>query len=133
METSEKQTFKTSKELDYSRPLDVHKWSDYPEVNSFVDTLWDEYLTTEFPVSTSAGKRPRTSTKKQFKTLLLDLFVAWKEDPDLVIGVSLKKGHYKTGSRYNALHISYKIVEVVHYLQTKPLGIESNETQSEGF
>ena len=117
METSEKQTFKTSKELDYSRPLDVHKWSDYPEVNSFVDTLWDEYLTTEFPVSTSAGKRPKTSTKKQFKTLLLDLFVAWKEDPDLVIGVSLKKGHYKTGSRYNALHISYKIVEVVHYLE----------------
>ena len=99
METSKKQTFKTSKELDYSRPLDVHKSSDYSEVNSFVDTLWDEYLTTEFPVSTSAGKRPKTSTKKQFKTLLLELFVAWKEDPDLVIGVSLKKGNYKTGSR----------------------------------
>ena len=117
MESSNKQTFKTSEELDYSRPLDVHKSSDYPEVNSFVDTLWGEYLTTEFPLSTSPGKRPKTSTKKQFKTLLLDLFVAWTEDPDLVLGVSLKKGHYKTGSRYNALHISYKIVDVVHYLE----------------
>ena len=44
MKTHTSQPYKTPEQLDYSRPLDVHKWSDYPEVNSFVDALWDEFL-----------------------------------------------------------------------------------------
>jgi len=110
-------TYKTPEQLDYSRSLDVHKWSDYPEVNSLVNTLWDEFLSTELPASIAAGKRPKSSAKRQFKTLLLDIYVAWQEDPDLVIGVQLTNGSYKVGSRYNALHISKKIVEVIHHLE----------------
>ena len=29
---------------DYSRPFDVHRWSDHPEVNGVVDDLWEEWL-----------------------------------------------------------------------------------------
>ena len=25
---------------DHSKPLDVHKWSDHPEINKLVDELW---------------------------------------------------------------------------------------------
>ena len=110
---------KTPEELRYSRPLDVHKWSDHSEVNDFVDQLWDEFLASEFAESVTRGKRPKTSLKQQFKVLLLDLYIAWKEDPELLIGVAMSKSSYKTNSRYNALHISQKMIDLINYLQRK--------------
>ena len=108
---------KTNTQLDYSRSLDVHKWSDYPEVNSFVDQIWKDYLATEFPEQTGRGKRPKGPKKQQFKVLLLDLYVAWREDPDLLIGVSMETGAYKANSRYNKLHISDQLRDVIRYLE----------------
>jgi len=108
---------KTVQQLEYSRPLDVHKWSDYPEVNGFVNQIWDEYLASEFIEPEGPGKRAKSPSKKQFKVLLLDLYVALKEDPELLIGLSLAKRFFKPNSRYNALHISFKIIDVVHYLK----------------
>ena len=112
---------KTNDQLDHSRQLDVHKWSDYPEVNTWVNTLWDDYLASEYPEATTAGKRPKASTKKQFKVLLLDLYVAWLEDPELPIGVSQTKSSYKPNSRYNTLHISYVIAGIIQYLHLTDL------------
>jgi hypothetical protein len=109
---------KTNDQLEYSRPLDVHKWSDYPEVNLWVNKLWKVYLDSEYPETKQTGKRPKASAKQQFKVLLLDLYVAWLEDPELLIGVSLTKSSYKPNSRYNALHISYVIVGIIHYLNS---------------
>ena len=60
-------TIKTPEQLNYSKPLDIHTWSDYPEVNDFVNSLWDEFLTGRFRDSVSEGKRPLSSIKKQFK------------------------------------------------------------------
>ena len=108
---------KTNTQLDHSRPLDVHKWSDYPEVNSFVNQVWEDFLATEFPAQTGREKRPKGPKKQQFKVLPLDLYVAWREDPDLLIGVSLRKGSYKAGSRYNSLYISEAIVDVILHLE----------------
>ena len=110
-------TIKTNTQLDYSKPLDVHKWSDYPEVNNFVNQIWDEYLSARFPEQAGRGKRPKGPRKQQFKVVLLDLYVAWKEDPDLLIGVSLENGAYKANSRYNKLHISNKLREVLRHLE----------------
>ena len=123
---------KTPDELRYSRPLDVHKWSDHDEVNEFVNELWDKFhLASGFPESVTRGKRPKASLKQQFKVLLLDLYVAWLEDPDLVIGVSFTKAAYKPNSRYNALHISYKIVDIIYYLhEVKLLGIHKGSEYS---
>jgi hypothetical protein len=108
---------KTTTELEYSRPLDVHRWSDHPEVNQFINKIWNEYLERHFKTSGGVGKRPKSSLKKQFKVLLLHLYIEWKQDPELLISVSRSKSAYKAGSRYNALHISYKIVEVIDYLE----------------
>ena len=85
-------------------------------MNSFVNQVWEDFLATEFPGQTRRGKRPKGPKKQQFKVLLLDLYVAWREDPDLLIGVSLRKGSYKAGSRYNSLYISEAIVDVILYL-----------------
>ena len=31
----------TERDYDYSRPLDVHRWSEHPESNIFVDTIYN--------------------------------------------------------------------------------------------
>ena len=31
----------TERDYDYSRPLDVHRWSEHPEVNIFLDTIYN--------------------------------------------------------------------------------------------
>lgn len=66
-------------DLNYSRPLDVHRWSDHPEVNSFVDKIYSSLP------ALSGNKQIR---KKHLKVLLLDLYVAWSTDPDLKIAIS---------------------------------------------
>ncbi|MBT5203868.1 MAG: hypothetical protein HOL98_10485 [Gammaproteobacteria bacterium] len=96
-----------------SRPLDVHRWSNHSEVNKFVEQLWDVYLDEEFPnKNEGVGKRPKASAYKQFKVLLLDFYVAWYEDPELMIGIPQSPGAYKANSRYNKLFISKKVIEI---------------------
>lgn len=55
-------------DLIHSRPLDVHKWSEYPEVNEVVDHVFD-LLPSLF--------QNKSKAKKHLKVLLLDLYVAW--------------------------------------------------------
>jgi hypothetical protein len=95
-----------------SRPLDVHRWSDFPEVNDWVNLLWDDLLASHFPPA-KAGRKAKQTEKNMFKVLLLDLYVAWLEDPDMCIGVSRTAKDYAVGSRYNALFISDKIIKIL--------------------
>ena len=46
--------------------------------------------------------------------LILDLYVAWLEDPELSIGVSMSVNAWKTNSRYNALHLSKKLIPIIN-------------------
>jgi hypothetical protein len=105
---------KLPEELEHSRPLDVHKWSDFKHVNGFIDLIWDEFFSSSYPVSAKAGNRSKSSPKKQLKVLLLDLYVAWLSDPTLLVGIGLSKSAYKAKSRYNELHISFELVTIVH-------------------
>jgi hypothetical protein len=41
----------------HSRPIDVHRWSDHPEVKQFVDRIWDEHLPAE--MVGKSGPRPK--------------------------------------------------------------------------
>ncbi|MDC0457534.1 hypothetical protein OAM56_06390 [Alphaproteobacteria bacterium] len=91
---------------DLSRPLDVHRWSEYPEVNKFVTSIFEEYFRWQNP----------DLIKKHIKVALLDLYVAWNEHPDMKIGVHMNRNAYKAKSRYNALNISHKIIDVVKRL-----------------
>lgn len=111
-----------------SRPLDVHRWSDYSEVNDFINPLWKEFCNA-YPeyVKTKRGPQPKARDKDQFKVLILDLYVCWLEDPTQCIGVHKSPTKYVgVESRYNKLHISAKIIELVEkldaigWLDTKP-------------
>ena len=59
-----------------ARPLDVHVWSNYSEVNLFVNHIYDE-------LSSLDGHEK--VNKKLLKVLLLDLYVCWSTDPNLKV------------------------------------------------
>ena len=58
----------------HSKPLDVHKWSDHPEINKLVDELWVTII--EPALGSRSNNRGKSDPKKQLKVLLLDLYVA---------------------------------------------------------
>jgi hypothetical protein len=101
------------KNIDHSRLLDVHRHSDYPEVNDFVNAFWEQHVAAYFKAT--LGKRGPKS-KAMFKVLFLDLYVAWLEDPDLCVSFPRGDSNYKVDSRYNKLFISKDIKKVVDAL-----------------
>jgi hypothetical protein len=54
--------------------------------------------------------------RKQLRVVILDLYVAWLDDPSLSIGVSMSVNSWDTNSRYNTLHISKKIIPIIKEL-----------------
>jgi hypothetical protein len=67
-------TYLPNLNLDYSRPLDVHRWSNYPEVNSFIDKIY-----------CSLPRVSLHSLRHSFKDMLRDLEVS-KELNDYITG-----------------------------------------------
>ena len=124
-----------SRDYNNSRVLDVHVWSNYREVNDFVSEIYETYF------SKQNGKK--SIAKKHIKVVLLDLYVAWLEDPDLCIAVHMTRDYYSKGfgtntSRYNELNISAKTINVVTTLKDNGLigykrGVEAQEGFNNGF
>ena len=94
----------------HSEVLDVHKWSDHPEIKALTDRLYFEAGVDA--LDRSGNRRPKRTAKECLRVLILDVYVKWLKDPDLAIGFSKTKSSYKVGSRYNGLFISEKIIEV---------------------
>lgn len=92
--------------LDNSRLLDVHRWSDHPEVDRFVAKIYDAHF----------QERKADIARKHLKVLLLDLYVSWFDDPERYTAIHRSPNAYLAGSRYNELHISRKTINVVDVL-----------------
>ena len=115
---------KTGDDFDvwHSRPLDVHRWSDFPEVNQLVDRVYDQFSDEQKTNISGRSNNPgKASGKTHLKVVLLDLCVAWKNDPDMCLGVALGNDAYKVDSRYNAINISRRIRSVVEELKASDL------------
>ena len=103
------------RDYQHSRPLDVHRWSDNPEANLFVDEIYNSHFW-----QIRENKRIK---KKHLKVILLDLYVAWVNDPELSIAVHMSPSAYSDGtvftkgkSRYNELNIKVSTIDIVHRL-----------------
>ena len=94
----------------HSEPLDVHTWSDHPEIKALTDRLYVE--TGIDALEPKGNRKPKRTAKESLRVLLLDLYVKWLKDPSVSIGFSKTKSSYKVGSRYNGLFIPDKIIEV---------------------
>lgn len=100
----------------HSRPIDVHRWSDHPEVKGMVKRIWEAHFSDYGDEASRPGPKPKTSFRYQLRVLILDLYVAWLEDPALSIGVAMSTNYWDTTSRYNALNISKQIIHIVNRL-----------------
>lgn len=102
---------------EHSRPLDVHRWSDHPEIKALTDEIWLEITEVEGLIVLPTGNRkPLAPLIKQLRVLLVDLYVGWLADPSLSIGISRSNNSYVPKSRYNGFHISKDILKVVDAL-----------------
>lgn len=90
-----------------SRPFDVNRWSEYPELNNCLTALIKELEQLE---NRQRQRNPdqKKKLREAVRCLILDLYVAWKTDPNLVIAISLSNGTYATESRYRALFLYWK-------------------------
>ena len=66
---------------EYSVPFNVHTWSDHPEVNSLVDTVWN-ILSVDIQTALIGKSNNKCTPPKRIpKKLLKDLNVNWLDDP----------------------------------------------------
>jgi len=87
----------------YSRPLDVHRISEYPEVQRIITYLFDEMKS-----SGLIGKSPKDQFLKHLKVVVLDLYVAYLGDPLVYLGYSRGKDKYSKESRLGRLFLRYR-------------------------
>ena len=95
---------------EYSVPFNVHTWSDHPEVNSLVDTVWNTLGVDIQNALMGKSNNRGTPPKRILKKLLIDLYVNWLDDPLLCVGVARGNDAWTPTSRYNALHIPKKLI-----------------------
>jgi hypothetical protein len=99
----------------YSRPIDIHRTSAHPSIDRMVEIVWEAHFA-DWEVAGRPGPKPKLSFKSQLTLVLLDLYVAWLEDPKLSIGVAMSANAWDTSSRYNALGISKRIIPIIQRL-----------------
>ncbi len=94
----------------HSRPVDVHRWSDHPEIK-----VLTEHLYVECSINTldkAGNRKPKKTAKDMLRVLLLDLYVAWLNDPSLALGFSKNNNSYAANSRMDRIHIGNNIIKV---------------------
>ena len=108
------------KDIGHSRPLDVYKWSDWPEIDKGLINQLARELGLETPCGWSNGPGATLCTPKQrkhLKVVVLDLYIANKVGVPWV-AYSRTKNDYNKESRYNKLHIGYTpLIKVIDSLK----------------
>ena len=97
-----------------SEPLDVHTWSDHPEIKALCDSLYEAAGMSS--LEPKGNRKAKRTVKESLRVLILDLYVKWLKDPSISIGFNKTKSSYKVGSRYNGLYIPEKVIEVEELL-----------------
>ncbi len=102
----------------YSIKFNPYIWSEEEASSLLVYEIWND-LISAFPEKFiySGQRQPITPSKDQLKVLLLNLFYAFRIDPDLCIGIGLRNSDYSPSCRYNTLGLSSKLIDLVHALR----------------
>ena len=99
----------TAEEIEYSRRLDVWKWGDFPEINDLVQNIFETYY-----ADLHTRKDAIQRAKKHLKVLLIDLYVAFIDDPKLMIGLPMHPDAYSERSNWRSIHITSMIIGIVN-------------------
>ncbi|MBI9078236.1 MAG: hypothetical protein JEY79_00665 [Pseudodesulfovibrio sp.] len=83
-----------------SRPLDTHRKSDHPEVDEAV-----AHVLSKMNYTPPQQQTYHDAFIRNLKTLVLDLYVAYLQGPDMWIGIARKRANQHT-TRFKALQLS---------------------------
>lgn len=100
-------------ELRHSGTLEVHRWSDKPEVAEVVRRVFADL----FP---KGGKSHYVENRKRhLQVIVLNVWHYHLEDPTKYIGVSLNRNKFAAAKRYNKLSIGYRsFADTIHRLRS---------------
>jgi len=84
--------------LDNSRLLDIHRWSNFPQVIKAADEL-----------ATELGFIDKRYNKC-LRMVIIDLYQAWRVDPTQYLAFHRGENDYRGGTRYNKLRIKYDVL-----------------------
>ena len=99
--------------LDNATLFDIHKLSEYKEVDNCVAYLFD-ILSKK--IDKFKRKNP-SKNKSQLKTLIVNLYKNYLDDKTRFVSINLGKSYYENlVSRYNKLFISSIMIDIVHAL-----------------
>ena len=99
---TDQQKLQKAEELSKSRPLDVWRVSDHPEVKEVIATLF-----AEMEHQGLVSKRYSDQLQSNLTAIVLDLYVSYLSDPKLYISYSRNSNDYGKGSRNKAIFLSY--------------------------
>jgi hypothetical protein len=85
--------------------FDVHKWSDFNEVISVVDALFEEIKA--FRAAKRVRVREADKVKRQLRVIIIDLWAAYKLSPNPYRAISRNKSDYQLHSRYRQIFLKY--------------------------
>ena len=97
-----------------SELLNVHTWSDHPEIKALCDSLYEAAGMSS--LEPKGNRKAKRTVKESLRVLILDLYVKWLKDPSISIGFSKGREAYTVGSRYNGLFVPRKVVNVEELL-----------------
>ena len=110
---SKKEKVRLAEEYDNSRPLDVWRISEYPEVKSALNQIFIEMQEAGLVI-----KEHENKLKDHIRAIVLDLYVANQADPTMYIRYSRRPKAFNQRSRYSALFFGYwNTLKVVDFLQ----------------
>ena len=86
--------------LQYSRPIDVHRISEHPDVQRVIS-----YLLSELKEAGLIKGSPRDKVLRHLKVVVLDLYVAYMRDPLVYVGYPRGSDAYGPGTRLKKMHL----------------------------
>lgn len=105
----------------HSRPLDTAVWTEDPALIGLVQEIWDEHLAADEAGKQKGGKKPARPYIEQLRVLVTALYLVWREDPLLCLGMPFSEGAWSSKSRYNLLALTKHVVVLVKRLNAPGL------------
>lgn len=101
----------------HSRPLDITVWTEDPALVGLVQEIWDQHFAADAAEKQRGGRKPGRPYIEQLRVVLTDLYLAWREDPFLCLGMPFSDGAWNSRSRYNPLDLSRQVIGLVRRLE----------------
>ena len=106
-----------AKNLEFTRFLDINLWSDSPDIEALVASVFEAIETHLGGISV----RYKDTYKANTKAVVLNLLAAYTEHPEMFVRCSMRPVNYKAKSRYNKHGISKNIITIIKAMKATGL------------